>query len=210
MTKKKWIITLVALSLLFFPILNTILLSQSKPLYHVLVQQAAQGSLSSAEQKTIADQLHRGLLDGSSVQIKLDNGSPAFQEHEIIHLQDVAQLLFFLRILLWILALLLMLGLFFSRPLSVLHFKKMGQWTMMGLAGIALILLLFFPFFFYYFHVWSFSNDYWLLNPQTDLLIHFFPEAFFSWALVWVFALSIVLSYLFWALLPSIFYRRIK
>ncbi len=210
MTKKKGIAVLIILSILFFPILNATLLSQSKWMYQVLVRQADFMSLSSEEQNQIADKIHQGLLYGSSIQVELDDGSLAFQRHEIIHMKDVAHLLHLLRIILWVLVGLIMLTLLLSKPLSREQYQKTGKGAIIGLVGIALILLLFFPFFFHYFHVWSFPNDYWMLNPQTDLLIHLFPQLFFPLSLAWVFALSMLFSYLFWVLFPRILQWRLK
>jgi uncharacterized membrane protein len=32
--------------------------------------------------------------------------------------------------------------------------------------------------FFYQFHVFSFANDFWLLDPATDFLVMLFPQGF--------------------------------
>ena len=36
------------------------------------------------------------------------------------------------------------------------------------------------------FHVVSFSNDLWILDPRTDYLIRMFPEGFFFDATLWI------------------------
>ena len=45
---------------------------------------------------------------------------------------------------------------------------------------------------FYAFHVISFANDLWQLDPSRDYLIAMFPEGFFFDATMWIAGLTIV------------------
>jgi integral membrane protein (TIGR01906 family) len=55
-----------------------------------------------------------------------------------------------------------------------------GSVITLGLMIILALWALFgFERFFILFHLISFSNQYWMLNPATDYLIRLFPEGFF-------------------------------
>ena len=57
---------------------------------------------------------------------------------------------------------------------------------------------------FYAFHVVSFSNDLWQLDPNRDYLIAMFPENFFYDATMWVAGLPVAQSVLLVAILASL------
>ncbi len=44
------------------------------------------------------------------------------------------------------------------------------------------------------FHLLSFSNDFWLLDPSTDYLIMLFPEGFWFDAVIVIFGLMALLA----------------
>jgi integral membrane protein (TIGR01906 family) len=56
--------------------------------------------------------------------------------------------------------------------------------------------------FFYRFHIFSFANDFWLLDPATDFLVMLFPQGFWYDATVAVAlvtaAAALVLSSIAW------------
>lgn len=75
-----------------------------------------------------------------------------------------------------------------------------GGWTAVGLvvlvgAGVVVA----FPWLFYLFHVLSFRNPYWMLDPRRDYLIRLFPEGFWFDATLFV-ALAILVGGLLLAL----------
>lgn len=109
---------------------------------------------------------------------------PLYNETELTHLEDV-QALF-------------KMGLTAERALAVaavvgaifmvLDRKRKALGTSLlvaGILGVALLLLLAIPAvvdfggFWTNFHLAAFSNDLWLLDPNTDWLIRMFPEEFF-------------------------------
>ncbi len=109
-----------------------------------------------------------------------------FNQREIIHLKDVKGLVrldykalyvsgaysaFF------VLVLLLWRG---SQQRRNLAWATLGgSFFTLGLIGVlGLMALVDFNTFFVQFHLLSFSNDFWLLDPSTDYLIMLFPEGF--------------------------------
>jgi len=66
---------------------------------------------------------------------------------------------------------------------------------------LALAFGLFFNQVFLLFHELSFSNDLWILNPNTDYLLMMFPEVFFRDVAVMIILLSFVLHYSLYALI---------
>ena len=102
--------------------------------------------------------------------------SDYFNEKEKQHLEDVQQLIFKGSIMLIMITLLLPLVIYNSRK----DFKSCIFWAGVILLIVPLLLFLFpFPSLFLGFHKIFFTNDLWLLNPETDKLISLFPEQFF-------------------------------
>ena len=98
-----------------------------------------------------------------------------YTEKELIHLEDVKNLISILKIVLCVLILLISLILIFNKNIS-------NMLIMSGLITIGFIILLFFMDFnllFTKFHEILFTNDYWLLDSDT-LLIRTYPLEFFS------------------------------
>ena len=118
--------------------------------------------------------------------VKGDEEFSLFNARELIHLQDVRSLI---QLDYWVQrgALLLILICVF-----VLLFGFRAKWWILvkglfwgGLITLVLMVLLalwaFFGFeqFFVLFHLISFPNAYWMLDPAKDYLIRLFPEGFF-------------------------------
>ena len=113
------------------------------------------------------------------------NVQPAFNARELVHMEDCYDLFALMRRMraaAFILAgLMLALGLSRARSRGILA----G-----GLVGLALLLVpvgllgvwaaIDFEGAFVFFHKMLFTNDLWLLNPQTDLLIRICPESMFA------------------------------
>lgn len=110
---------------------------------------------------------------------------PNFNQREILHMRDV-QVLFKYGFILKYISLIVSI-------VIILYFSKLGEkellgkWMFKGLffnwLFIALLgIMIYFDFskYFTYFHYVFFTNDLWLLDPNTDLLIQMLPEEFFN------------------------------
>lgn len=136
---------------------------------------------------------------------------PDFNQREILHMRDV-QVLFRYGFILKYIGIILSI-------IIIIYFVKVGEknlvgkwiykglfinWILIGLLGI----MIYFDFskYFTYFHYIFFTNDLWLLDPETDLLIQMLPEEFFN-----SMAISIGLSFLgFVATIQGIGYAATK
>ena len=109
---------------------------------------------------------------------------PHYNEKEVLHMEDV-QVLFKYGLILKYITMILSLGIIIlfavrgeKNLLGRYMFKGMFvNWLIMGLLGI--MILFDFNKYFTYFHLIFFTNDLWLLDPETDLLIQMLPEEFF-------------------------------
>jgi len=111
-----------------------------------------------------------------------------FNEREILHLKDVKGLIRLNYLFLLISGLLalstILFGWFWEQgkyryPLSQ-SLLGGGILTLAGIALLALGIVLDFDQLFLQFHLLSFTNDLWILNPTTDYLIRLFPQGFFN------------------------------
>ena len=114
--------------------------------------------------------------------------SPCFHDYELIHMADCRRLI---QLDGWVgaicLALALLLFLRLSRHrkepqtmLAAIHGAGQALWGMSIIAvALALWAIINFDGLFITFHHLAFRNDYWLLNPRTDLLIRLMPESMF-------------------------------
>lgn len=109
-----------------------------------------------------------------------------FNEREIAHMEDVRDL-FVAGLYMRMGALAVMVVLLVIAILAKTDFKrilpKSYQYTSIGFTiltgGVALLFATNFTKYFTIFHEMFFSNDLWLLDPDTDLLINILPEGFF-------------------------------
>lgn len=124
-----------------------------------------------------------------------------FTERELIHLQDVRNLIRLNTIIQ--LSVLVAVAV----CISVLVLLSKERWPILAkgaFAGSALTLVLVvlialwcwidFEHFFYLFHVVSFPNEYWMLDPNKDYLIKLFPEGFFYDGALFIFGTILVVS----------------
>ena len=109
---------------------------------------------------------------------------PHYNEKEILHMEDVQVLFNYTSKIKYItMALSLIMILFFMHVgekdlLGKYIFKGIfANWIIVGL--LALVAFFDFNKYFTYFHLIFFTNDLWLLDPRTDLLIQMLPEEFF-------------------------------
>jgi integral membrane protein (TIGR01906 family) len=83
-----------------------------------------------------------------------------------------------------------------SRLLKVLQAGAVVTIVLLG--SVMLWALIDFNSIFYFFHILSFSNDLWLLDPATDYLIMMFPSGFFFDAAILIVATIIAAATLIW------------
>ena len=118
--------------------------------------------------------------------------APAFSDKENAHLRDVRRIISLLKALRWIgggLAIAVLGGLYFGKKAQR---EQLLRDAVRGFAGASGLILLMaaalaiwgavnFDGLFWAFHQVVFTNDLWLLNPQTDLLMALMPLPFFTW-----------------------------
>lgn len=107
-----------------------------------------------------------------------------FNEKEVLHMIDVLDLFDIARVIKLISAIISLVIVFYflSKSLASL----VGKWIGIGLFAnhlliiiLGVLILIDFTKYFTIFHEIFFSNDLWLLDPRTDLLIQMLPEPFF-------------------------------
>ena len=106
---------------------------------------------------------------------RLDNSF--FNEKELRHLDDVKKLIQLAVFLLYISVIAVFILFFILRKRLKYLFLGTG---MLLLAMVLILYLVRFEWLFILFHKISFTNDLWILNPETDRLIQLFPIGFFS------------------------------
>lgn len=120
--------------------------------------------------------------------------SDFFNEKEKVHMFDVCNIVQKVLLVFFILLSVFVVSLFSGRGY---FFKSLFYG---GVCSLAVILLFFlvssvwFDFIFYKFHELSFSNDFWMLNPDVDNLKALLPDGFFYDALLRIFFISLVVS----------------
>ena len=137
---------------------------------------------------------------------------PLFHDYELQHMEDCRGLISLaetVRNITGGLALLGLLPLFFLKREGRHSYARGGLYGLRILSGIAaglsLWAMLDFDRFFTTFHSLAFTNDLWLLNPRTDLLIRLMPEKLFMDLGLW--GLSAVGI---WLLLLSVSFRLLR
>lgn len=128
----------------------------------------------------------RGSLQNPNLGVVLNGAQRWFlNEREVLHMQDVQQLFTWARYFVGLLILVLTLsGVWAYRRGRFQAYSRMLKRGAIGaiLVGALFALLISQDFnqSFTLFHLLSFSNDLWLLDPATDLLINLLPEQFFA------------------------------
>ena len=135
-----------------------------------------------------------------------------FNRKEVMHMYDVKKLVHLtytsgmisgLYIALFSLCGFALSGKKFYKQL-VTYFAYGGSITLGLVTVIGIASLTGFEDVFYAFHLVSFSNDLWQLDPNRDYLIAMFPEHFFYDATMWVAGLTVVQSVLLVSILASV------
>jgi len=121
-------------------------------------------------------------------QVKVNkNGKESllYNDKELIHLEDVRKITDIFRVLQIVSIVILLIAglyLFFKDNISrLLKGLRDGSIITLGFTGILVVWALAdFDGLFYLFHIMSFDNDLWLLDPSKDYLIMMFPQGFFN------------------------------
>lgn len=176
----------------FFLTNNVSIIALSKSTYLKQVEKLNFNQFSKEDKKLIANYLWRTINFGGSNNTKGSrDGSYYFSSKEIAHLKDVSKIFKIVRIvcLASLIVVILLSIYFFKKKKNIAKFFLYG-----GLLVIifGLIVAITFDKSFLLFHIISFNNDLWLLNPETDLLINIFPEKFFLNNFILVIVLSII------------------
>lgn len=145
-------------------------------------------------------QAEPGRLD---IMVNTANGpSPLFSEREILHMVDVQALMHGV-FQVWTVALVGLaisaLAIFAVEPASggfaLVRAGALGGALAVLFVGLLGVAALFdFSQLFYRFHLLSFSNDLWLLDPRRDRLIQLFPTGFFYDAALRIAVQTVVLG----------------
>ena len=125
-----------------------------------------------------------------------------FNSKEIRHMIDVKNLILnikFLNYLLWatvIVILLIKISLSKDKILNSLRIiaKSYFIYSVSILIATLILIALSFRWIFYFFHIISFDNNLWILDPRTDYLIKIFEEVFFMDAAIFIGILTLVSS----------------
>lgn len=184
---KKWGMALAALGFfcLFAMLLLTVVIScgTNAGLYREL--QEANGLPEAAgvsqEEMENLDGMLADYLAGDETAL---DDSP-FNERELTHMRDVLALFDLARtvrnVLLAAAVVLLAAGLWLSRGAHLTCISLIGLAALLvPLGAFALWAAVDFSSAFTFFHETLFTNDLWLLNPETDLLLRLLPEQFFA------------------------------
>lgn len=185
---------LITLSLAVFFLTNNVsIIAILKSTYLKQVQSLNVEQFTNEDEKLISNYLWRTINFGVSKNAKgSEEGSNYFSSKEITHLKDVSKIFKIVRIVCLVsLILVILLSIYFFKKKK----KSIAKFFLYGCLIViifGLIVALTFDKSFILFHIISFNNDLWLLNPETDLLINIFPESFFLNNFILVVMLSII------------------
>ena len=128
-------------------------------------------------------------LERITINISLhgENVPNLFNEREILHMQDVKNLVKMVYMGQLYSAILLLVGcvfMFFNsftngRILTLKYIGRGGVFTFSLVIAVSILAIIGFDRLFLFFHLVSFSNDLWVLDPRHDYLIAMFPQGFF-------------------------------
>ena len=131
-----------------------------------------------------------------------------FNEKEIIHMEDVKHLVRLLYLVNEISAVYILsfagVALYFGGlkyRVKLTNFLRRGTLvTFISILFTGLLVAFSFNRLFLIFHIVSFSNDFWQLDPRQDYLIAIFPQGFFFEATLLIAVISLVASFVLWLL----------
>ena len=125
-----------------------------------------------------------------------------FNSKEIQHMIDVKNLILNIKLfnyLLWFTALILLLIKFsLSKEKKLISLLSITRsyfiYSVAILISTLILIALSFRWIFYFFHIISFDNNLWILDPRTDYLIKIFEEVFFMDAAIFIGILTLFSS----------------
>ena len=125
-----------------------------------------------------------------------------FNSKEIQHMIDVKNLILnikFFNYLLWFTALILLLiKISLSKEKKLISLLSITRsyfiYSVAILISTLILIALSFRWIFYFFHIISFDNNLWILDPRTDYLIKIFEEVFFMDAAIFIGILTLFSS----------------
>ena len=121
-------------------------------------------------------------------------------EKEKLHMIDVRGIFEKINMLMWIFfpLTLVMFFLIYMKKIAQIYKAYILSFIFVLLyVAVLVVLALNFNSFFYNFHKIFFTNNLWLLNPKTDLLILMFPENYFRDSFVRILVYPVVISFFF-------------
>ena len=122
-----------------------------------------------------------------AIEVAIDGRSqPLFNQREVLHMRDVRELFRIVFLIQWIAIAFVLL---YAAAIAVRYRRgavaRLARQAIVAGIGTAALLTVaavavFFAFhwLFTQFHLISFANDFWMLNPRTDRLIQMFPDGF--------------------------------
>ena len=145
------------------------------------------------EQLQAAGQQIRDYFNNDLAQITInislhgDNIPNLFNEREILHMYDVKNLVKMVYMVQLYSAILLSAGCVFMLfnsftnrgILALKYIGRGGVFTFSLVIAVSILAIIGFDRLFLFFHLVSFSNDLWVLDPRHDYLIAMFPQGFF-------------------------------
>ncbi len=135
-----------------------------------------------------------------------------FNSKEIHHMIDVKNLILNIKLLnysFWTIAIIILLiKISLSKDKILNLFRVIAKsyfiYSVSILMSILILLALSFRWIFYFFHIISFDNNLWILDPRTDYLIKIFEEVFFMDAAILIGILTLSYSIIIFLSLYSI------
>lgn len=146
-----------------------------------------------------------GILETPQVDVEIGGKIRLlYNQKEIIHLADVRGIILFFQILLLASVITLIttcVALYKMRGLvKMLNTVILGDLiTLGGTVLLVIWALVDFDSLFYLFHIASFNNNLWLLDPSKDYLIRLFPQGFFNDAAILLVGSIIIVSVIVFA-----------
>ena len=125
-----------------------------------------------------------------------------FNSKEIQHMIDVKNLILNIKLFnyfLWFTALILLLiKISLSKEKKLISLLSITRsyfiYSVAILISTLILIALSFRWIFYFFHIISFDNNLWILDPRTDYLIKIFEEVFFMDAAIFIGILTLFSS----------------
>lgn len=159
-------------------------------------------------EEKVNHQINNLILHLSPLTVNLD--VDFYSKEDVLHLYDVKNIITFLYFV-YILSIAYVLW-FFKYKKSDINFKllkKQSQLYILAILVTGLITFFNFDYLFTFAHDVTFSNDYWLLDPNSSNLINFFPQSLFL-EIFMIVIISNLLMHISFIMLTEKFYGKRK